>query len=165
MNLNIKQLESLKHYIDSHLDTKLTLATLSKVSGISSFHLHRLMTCYLSMPVAQYIKLKRLEKAAYQLSFRPQLDVTQIALEAGFDYLESFSRAFKLAFNLSPRDYRKQIKEKPNLTALDKLNDVANIEASTMDFQVELVTLPPVLVATYRHRGSPANLMESVGKL
>jgi AraC family transcriptional regulator len=56
-------------------------------------------------PVAMRRRLL-LERAAWQLS-RTQLSVTEIALNAGYQSLEAFSRAFRKAFRVSPSLYRR----------------------------------------------------------
>jgi AraC family transcriptional regulator len=48
----------------------------------------------------------RLERSAWQLS-RTKRSITDLAFDAGFESLESFSRAFKLAFSVSPSHYRR----------------------------------------------------------
>jgi AraC family transcriptional regulator len=48
----------------------------------------------------------RLERSAWRLS-RTKRSVTDLAFDAGFESLESFSRAFKLAFAVSPSHYRR----------------------------------------------------------
>jgi len=58
-------------------------------------------------PVAEYVRRLRLERAGLRLiqSRRP---VTDIAFEAGYQNLESFIRAFKQRFSVSPSQFRKQ---------------------------------------------------------
>ena len=56
-------------------------------------------------PVAMRRRLL-LERAAWQLS-RTQLSVTDVSLNANYQSLEAFSRAFRKAFRISPSLYRR----------------------------------------------------------
>lgn len=49
-----------------------------------------------------------LKRASFRLAFEPQKRVVDIALEAGFDRPETFSRAFKRHFNQLPSQFRAQ---------------------------------------------------------
>ncbi len=50
----------------------------------------------------------RLKRASYRLAFNPLEKIIDIALDAGFQNPESFSRAFKQSFGLTPSQFRKQ---------------------------------------------------------
>jgi len=51
------------------------------------------------------VRRLRLERAAYELFNRPDMEITGIALEAGYSP-SNFATAFKSAFGLSPSEYR-----------------------------------------------------------
>ena len=71
----------------------LTLTELSARSGYSAWHLHRQFRFYCGMPLQSYQRLLKLQRAATALAYR-QTPVTELALEAGYQHAESFSRAF-----------------------------------------------------------------------
>ena len=73
------------NYIDQNLDDNLNLATLCKITHYSKFHFHRQFSAYLGLSTVKYIQLQRLKKSAYQLSFRKQFSITEIAFDAGFE--------------------------------------------------------------------------------
>lgn len=62
---------------------------------------------FIGTRVAQYILLLRLRRAGCQLAFDRQAKVIDIALEAGFENPESFTRAFRNTFGKSPSTFRK----------------------------------------------------------
>ena len=84
-----------------------TLADLAAADGRSPFHLQRLFSAEVGESPLQYSRRVRLQRAAAQLLVTSK-SVLDIALDAGFDSHEGFSRAFKKMFSLSPKQFREQ---------------------------------------------------------
>ncbi|HQZ88155.1 MAG TPA: AraC family transcriptional regulator, partial [Gammaproteobacteria bacterium] len=82
-------------FIGEHLDDELTLEQLSSVACFSKYHFHRLFTAYMGLSLKQYIKWLRLKRAAHQLIVERDKTIIEIALDAGFESHESFTRIFK----------------------------------------------------------------------
>lgn len=144
-------------FIDRHLDEPLPVERLSRIAHFSKFHFHRQFTSYVGVTPNRYVQLARLRRASYQLAFNALEPITDIALQAGFEHAESFSRAFKASFGQSPRAFRLN----PDWVAWStqfQLISPAEVEA----MQVRIVTVDSVVVATLEHRGDPARLNESV---
>jgi len=92
-----------RNLADAHLNSDKVAAMM----GISSRYLQDLFHSE-SKTVSEWIWLRRLEKARRDL-LDPLLareSITQIALAAGFCDLAHFSRRFKAAYAMSPREYR-----------------------------------------------------------
>lgn len=94
-------------HIEANLDRDLDVGALARVAGLSPFHFHRVFRALVGEPVMAYVRRLRLERAARQLvtSERRVLDV---ALEAGFESHEAFTRAFVGHFGVAPKDYRRE---------------------------------------------------------
>ena len=92
-------------YIQTHLDQDLSLGVLAERVGFSAFHFHRLFRATLGEAVKEYIRRLRLERSAYRLKISDQ-PILPIALDAGFQTHESFTRAFKRQFGITPSDFR-----------------------------------------------------------
>lgn len=88
-------------YIARHLDEPLSLETLSAIAHSSPYHFHRQFSAYTGIPLYRYIQWLRLRRACWRLAFNPRDKVIDIALDAGFQNAESFSRAFRTAFDQS----------------------------------------------------------------
>ncbi|EGH2826678.1 helix-turn-helix transcriptional regulator, partial [Salmonella enterica subsp. enterica serovar Adjame] len=95
-------------YIARHLDEPLSLETLSAIAHSSPYHFHRQFSAYTGIPLYRYIQWLRLRRACWRLAFNPRDKVIDIALDAGFQNAESFSRAFRTAFDQSPTQFRQQ---------------------------------------------------------
>ena len=144
-------------FIDARLDEPLSLERLSRVGHFSKFHFHRLFSSYIGLTPTRYVQLARLRRASYRLAFNALERITDVALQAGFEHSESFSRAFKAAFGQSPRAFRKN----PDWGAWSaQFQLITHREIQVM--QVKIVTVEPVTIAVLEHRGDPALLNDSV---
>ncbi|HZX32043.1 MAG TPA: AraC family transcriptional regulator, partial [Rhodocyclaceae bacterium] len=85
-------------YIEAHLAEPLTVEHLSQVANFSKFHFHRQFAEYIGTSVARYVLLLRLRRASHRLAFDRGAKIIDIALEAGFENPESFTRAFRNTF-------------------------------------------------------------------
>lgn len=108
--INIQKMTSeVLLYINSHLDSKITLETLADVTGYSPFHLQKKLSADLGTSLGKYIQEQRLHTAAYFLALT-QLPVHEIKYLVGFEDDSSFGRAFKKLYEVSPLQYRKSKK-------------------------------------------------------
>ncbi|MBS4097014.1 MAG: AraC family transcriptional regulator [Sulfuricella sp.] len=146
-------------YIDRHLEEDLTVELLSQVAYFSKFHFHRQFTEYCGISVYRYIQLMRLKRASYRLVFKSLDRIIEIALDAGFENPESFSRAFKNTFGQTPSEFRKTPKWKP-------WNERYKIPARErkQDMEVKIVTFEQTKVAVLEHRGA-AELVNDSAKI
>jgi len=90
-------------HIQEHLDEALDLEELAQVACFSSFHFHRIFAAMTGETIAVYVRRLRLERAAMELRSGAK-QVIQVALDAGYEGHSAFTRAFKAAYGVSPRD-------------------------------------------------------------
>lgn len=143
-------------YIDRHLSDALSVDCLSQVANFSKFHFHRQFSQYAGISVTRYIQLMRLRRASYRLAFDDRSRVIDIALEAGFENPESFSRAFKQAFGQTPSQFRKC----PAWRPWHQRYRFPKRERTRM-MQVKIVDFPNTSVAALAHRGAPDGVNET----
>jgi AraC family transcriptional regulator len=101
-----EQIDGVKKYIRDHIDESLTREVLADVAGYSIPHFHRIFTAQLGENIASYVRRVRLERAGRKLRMGA-VDITQVALAAGYDTHTAFSRAFKQQYGLSPSQFRR----------------------------------------------------------
>ena len=100
-----ERIEDVKRFIRDHTDEPLTREVLADVAGFSVPHFHRIFTAQLGENIASYVRRVRLERAGRKLRWGA-VDITQVALAAGYDTHAAFSRAFKQQYGLSPSQFR-----------------------------------------------------------
>ena len=86
-------------------DASLTLAALSEMLGYSAYYTSRKFRQISGMSLKDYLRFRRLAFALRDLRETEQ-SVLEIALRYGFSSGEAFSRAFRAAYGVSPRQYR-----------------------------------------------------------
>ena len=143
-------------YIHEHLGEDLSVERLSQVANFSKFHFHRQFSDYAGISVFRYIQLMRLKRASYRLVFEAHARIIEIALEAGFENPESFSRAFKGVFGQTPSQFRKQPAWKP----WNEKYQFPTRERMTR-MHVNIVEFPETKVAALEHRGPPELVNDS----
>ncbi|MBE0699382.1 MAG: helix-turn-helix transcriptional regulator [Anaerolineaceae bacterium] len=99
------RIDNVKKYIRNHIDETLTRETLADVAGFSVPHFHRIFTAQLGENIASYVRRMRLEGAGRKLRMGA-VDITQVALAAGYETHTTFSKAFKQQYGLSPSQFR-----------------------------------------------------------
>src|SRR5580698_2928029 len=93
-------------HIQGHLDEALDLDELARVACFSSFHFHRIFAAMTGETIADHVRRLRLERAALELRSGAK-QVIQVALDAGYEAHEAFTRAFKAAYAVSPSKFRR----------------------------------------------------------
>jgi len=146
-------------YIAQHLDEELTLDQLSRVASLSKFHFHRIFSSHTGISLFKFIKMERLKRASLKIAFKDDVRVIDIALDAGFESPEAFSRAFKKRFGQTPSEFRKA-PEWPNWHS--KLHPMPIPEITPMN--VNIIHFEPQKVAILEHHGSPDRVYESSAK-
>lgn len=105
-------------YIEENLCEKIKLSDVAKKSYLSEFYFHRLFHAIVGDPLMEYVRKRRLSEAAGDL-VKTEEKITEIALKYQFSSQESFSRAFKRAYGIAPREYRNH---KGNIALYAKAN-------------------------------------------
>lgn len=100
--MEVQNLDQLLQWI---LDRAPKVGELAEQAAYSRSHYSRSLSEELGEPVQSIRKRLLLERAAWQLR-TSRLSVSEIAIEAGYDSLEGFSRAFRSEFGIAPSEHR-----------------------------------------------------------
>lgn len=100
-----ERIEEVMRYIREHIGDSLDRETLAAVAGFSVPHFHRIFTAHIGESAISYVRRLRLERAGRKLRMGA-VDITEVALAAGYDSHAAFSKAFKQQFGLSPHEFR-----------------------------------------------------------
>ena len=99
-------LETLQ-YISEHYTEPISLKMLAKKCGVDPCHLSRTLSQKLPGGFLHYVQQLRTEYAR-ELLRCSNLDVYNVACEAGFSNLRTFNRVFKTLTGMTPTAYRQQ---------------------------------------------------------
>ena len=99
------QLKIVIEYIQVHLDSDLSLNTLSNLIHISPHYFASLFKQSTGLSPHKYIIKRRLEKAKTLLC-QKESDIAWVCQEVGFKNQSHFTRVFRQHFNITPRVYR-----------------------------------------------------------
>jgi AraC family transcriptional regulator len=98
-------IEDVMQYIREHINEPLDREVLAAIAGFSIPHFHRVFTAHAGESAISYVRRLRLERAGRKLRMGA-VDITEVALAAGYDTHAAFSKAFKQQFGLSPSEFR-----------------------------------------------------------
>ncbi|MFN3652033.1 MAG: helix-turn-helix domain-containing protein [Armatimonadota bacterium] len=93
-------------YAEEHLATPPTVGELAQIAGLSRFQLDRRMRRVFGLTPGQWLLKLRLDYAQRMLSETSE-PIAGLALGAGYSDQSAFTRQFRQATGLSPREYRK----------------------------------------------------------
>tara|TARA_R110000868_G_scaffold8205_3_gene42565 strand:- start:153390 stop:154244 length:855 start_codon:yes stop_codon:yes gene_type:complete len=155
------QLDNVIEYIGKHFDEPLTLTQLSDVACFSKYHFHRLFTAYTGMSLQQYIRWLRLKRAAHQLIVNKDTPIIDIAVSAGFESHEAFTRAFKQACQLNPSEFR----SRSSFAAWATPPYCLPKQQGEIMMNVTIKEQPERRLAVLEHRGNPEKFGETVNAL
>ena len=96
---------AVQHYIREHIDEPLNREVLAAVARFSVPHFHRIFTGCVGENIASYVRRVRLERAGRKLRIGA-VDITEIALAAGYKTHAAFGKAFKRQYGFSPSEFR-----------------------------------------------------------
>jgi AraC-like DNA-binding protein/ligand-binding sensor protein len=94
-----------REYIEKHKSEELSLADVAKAAGASVFHFCKVFHKATGLKFTDYVARVRLEDARNRL-LNPNLRISEIAYDVGFQSLTQFNRTFKRVFGQSPTDFR-----------------------------------------------------------
>ena len=108
---NAKQI-FLRHIVSSIMknisDKEYSVETLASDMCLTSGHLNRKIKSITGLTSQQYILRVRMEYAKHLLVHSPEITISQIAYNCGFEDAASFSRAFKRTYDRTPSQVRQE---------------------------------------------------------
>jgi AraC-like DNA-binding protein len=97
-----------KEYIHEHQTEEISLGQVAKAVNTSTFYFCKMFKKVTGINFTDYLSRIRIEKSK-NLLLNPNLRVSEIAFEVGFQSLTHFNRVFKKILGQSPTEYRAQL--------------------------------------------------------
>lgn len=152
----LDRLNRVDDYVFAHLKDEISFDRLAEIACLSPYHWSRIYSAMRGETIVATVRRLRLQRAADRLA-NSGADIGEIASRAGYGSTETFGRAFKDAFGMSPAAYR----QAGSHAAFARANEAANAEG----FAVELVALAERRCAGIDHKGSYMEIDHAMGRL
>lgn len=144
--------------IERHIERRIDLASLGESCAVSPFHLAHAFAQTTGKPLMQYVRARRLSRAAANLA-DGRADILELALASGYQSHEAFTRAFKSMFGRTPEQVRAA-----GTTARLALVEAFEVQAADAGLVPEGIRRPgPLLLAGQERRFSMERMSELPG--
>lgn len=169
--LLVEAIKHILHYIQKHFTEDLSLEKLAAEAHYSPYHFHRLFKEHVGEAPLQYLIRLRLEQSTKELLFYPNKSVYAIAIDCGFSSQSVFARSFKLKYNISAVEYRKQalqiIQDRTNEFAPDVQQDpvsITRLQPLTIAGEIVLLDDEEGIIKTFHQLCNWASANELVSR-
>ncbi|MEX6425116.1 helix-turn-helix domain-containing protein [Providencia manganoxydans] len=132
-------------WIEKNLESRLSLDTVAEKSGYTKWHFQRLFKNQTGLALGSYIRARRLSCSTVALRLTND-SIMDISLRYRFDSQQTFCRAFKKQFNVTPSEYRKRTGWKIEGFCLPLR------ESKEFSVEVSLIKLEPIKLIGKQHR-------------
>lgn len=102
----LERLNDALDYIESNLDGEIDYAIAAKLACCSVYHFQRMFSYIAGRPLAEYIRNRKLTKAAIDLQNGDK--VIDVAIRYGYESPTAFNRAFQKLHNVTPSNAQKE---------------------------------------------------------
>jgi len=97
-------IQNMLKYVSENYNSDLTLTALSNKFAMSPSHLSRLFKRITAVSLNEYINISRIT-AAEKMLLNPDMSITQVATECGFNDSNYFAAVFKKIKGITPKKY------------------------------------------------------------
>ncbi len=137
-------------FIENNLFEPITVCDAADACSYSYYHFHRYFQAVMGETIGSYIRTRRLTQAAWEL-VHSEKKILDIGVSLYFETAESFTRAFKDRYSMTPTDYRKN-----GLDVLIGNRPPAQIFDNTLhtytDLTPQIVTVPEIYIMGIRFK-------------
>lgn len=103
----LKQMNEALEYIENNLDGQVNFQVAAQKACCSVYHFQRMFSYMAEVPLSEYIRRRRLSKAAFDLQ-NTEDKVIDVALKYGYDSPTAFTRAFQKLHEITPNQAKKK---------------------------------------------------------
>lgn len=120
-------------YIEDNLDKELDPAVAARLAACSVFHFQRMFAYITGVTLSEYIRRRRMTKAAFEL-VNGNVKIVDLALKYGYDSPTAFNRAFQSVHGVSPSKAKSQ---GVSLTAFPRVTFTVSIKGEeAMNYKI-----------------------------
>jgi len=157
----LKRINFVLDFIEQNLDIDLSLNYLSEQAHYSPYHFHRVFSTVVGERLNEYINRKRIERIASILLVKQNSALKDLAYQYGFNSDNSFSRAFKKYYGISPTEFKSQGKTLLSKIGIEPFSNekyICSIDSTKqwikMNAQITIQELHELKLASISHTGA-----------
>jgi len=136
-------------YIESKLDQGITPTDVAFHAGISRWHFQRIFKALTHETLKKYIRGRRMANSL-DLLLKTRLRILDIAISAGYENQESYTRAFRKTFGMTPLAYRQLEKKKMFLKKVEINEDYIRHIQSNLTLEPTIEFKPKRIIVGIR---------------
>ncbi len=151
-------------YVENHLKEKIVLEDIALNVGVSKYHLHRLFKSLTGETIISYATSRKLTSSIREL-LATDLRIIDIAHEYGFEYEQSYIRAFQKEYGCTPLKIRNSGEAVPIKEKI-MINEILSVEEA-ITYRPFFVMKPAFQLVGIRHEiplGSDYLIPNKVGR-
>lgn len=114
-------------YIDEHYEQKIELEDIAKIGGYNIAYTSQFFKRQMGISFVEYVLRLRIRDATVRLASTDEA-VARIASDCGFADVKAFNVAFKKHFNMTPTEYRKQVKSIGRKIILQDWKEIISVD-------------------------------------
>ncbi len=164
----LKRINFVLDFIETNLIADLSLDRLAKKAHYSPYHFHRVFSTVVGEKLNEFVNRKRIERIASILLVRQNITLKDLAYQYGFNSDNSFSRAFKKYYGISPTQFKldgKKLLSKIGIEPYSSKKYIWSIDHTKqwieMNAQIIVKELPVIKLASISHFGE----FDKMGKM
>lgn len=103
----LERLNDAMDHIEAHLGERIEAAELARIATTSEHHFRRMFSALAGLPLAEYIRRRRMTVAGAEVLAAPDRTLLEVAVRYGYDTGEGFARAFRAVHGIGPGEARR----------------------------------------------------------
>ena len=103
----VQKISDIVNYIEVNIKNDISLDTLTELSGLSKYHMHRIFKELTNKGIMEYVRARKLTNSLEYL-LNSNLRIIDIAIMFGYLHEQSYIRCFKKQFRITPARYRRE---------------------------------------------------------
>ncbi|WP_228989990.1 AraC family transcriptional regulator [Streptomyces sp. DH8] len=103
----LERLNDAMDHIEAHLGERIDAAELARIATTSEHHFRRMFSALAGLPLAEYIRRRRMTVAGAEVLAAPDRTLLEVAVRYGYDTGEGFARAFRAVHGIGPGEARR----------------------------------------------------------
>ncbi|MBE6740583.1 MAG: helix-turn-helix transcriptional regulator, partial [Ruminococcaceae bacterium] len=131
----LQKIKDVLEHIEENITSDLDYKVLASKMGLSVYEFRRIFSFVIGLPIAEYIRKRRLSLAAFEITKNEKVDMLKLSEKYGYSSQSAFSKAFSEYHGIAPTVL---MKEKRDVTLLTvpkfdlKINASENINFSVI---------------------------------